>query len=317
MTAYELLPTFVQDSDEWHELRAQTLGASDVAAVLGLSEWGTPLSVYMQKKGVRSEIPANLAYFGHKLEPVIAQWIRDEHPEVGEVVAGFSARSKEWPWLAATLDRCAFTPDGLIDIPVELKTSSAFAREKWDDGVPHVYQVQVQTQIAVVGAPYAWLAVLHGGNDPELYRIERDDDFIDNHLIPKTREFWEQHVLKDMPPEPTTLSEVAEVYPSEAREVVGSELVLEAAEQRAVILSDMAALKEQADAFTLAIAQYMGTADTLLREDGSQVLTYKSTPGRKSVSVADIEKHHPDIAASLIKQGAPYKTMRMTKEKKK
>lgn len=314
---YELLPTFEQDSDEWHEQRAQTLGASDVAAVLGLSEWGTPLSVYMQKKGVRSEIPANLAYFGHKLEPVIAQWIVDEHPEVGPVVEGFSARSVEWPWLAATLDRRAFSDGGTTDIPVELKTSSAFSRDKWADGVPHVYQVQVQTQIAVVGAPYAWLAVLHGGNEPELFRIERDNDFIDNHLIPKTRDFWEQHVLKDVPPEPTTLGEVADVYPSESREIVGSELVLEAAEQRAVLLSDMAAIKEQADALTLAIAQYMGTADTLTRDDGTPVLTYKTQAGRKSVSVTDLEKQHPDIAAALVKQGADYKVMRMTKEKKK
>lgn len=310
MSAYELLPTYVQDSDEWHELRAQTLGASDVAAVLGLSEWGTPLSVYMQKKGVRSEIPANLAYFGHALEPVIADWIEHEHPEVGTVLDGFSARSKKWPWLAATLDRSAVHYDEEV-IPIELKTSSAFSRDKWEDGVPYVYQVQVQTQMAVVGAPYAWLAVLHGGNEPELYRIDRDDDFIDNHLIPKTRDFWEQHVLKDVPPEPTTLGEVAEVYPSESREVVGSDLVLDAAEQRAVILSDMAALKEQADAFTLAIAQYMGTADTLIREDGTPVLTYRTQKGRRSVSVAALESKYPDIASELVQEGEPFKVMRM------
>jgi hypothetical protein len=201
-------------------------------------------------------------------------------------------------------------------VPIELKTSSAFSRDKWADGVPFVYQVQVQAQIVVVGAPYAWLAVLHGGNEPELYRIERDDEFIREHLIPKTRAFWYDHVVADVPPEPTTLGEVAEVYPSEPREIVGSELVIEAAEQRAVILSDMAALKEQADAFTLAIAQYMGTADTLTRADGSPVLTYKTQAGRRSVSVTALEKAHPEIAAQLVQEGEPFKVMRMAKEKK-
>lgn len=316
MTVYEVLDEFEQDSDAWHEQRTQSLGASDAPAVLGLSEWSTPLSVYMQKKGVRSEIPANLAYFGHKLEPVIANWIEDTHPEVRGLTDGFSARSVEWPWLAATLDRSAGDPASGQVIPVELKTSSAFAREKWADGVPFVYQVQVQAQIAVVGAPYGWLAVLHGGNEPELYRIERDEEFIREHLIPKTRAFWYDHVLADVPPEPTTLGEVAEVYPSEPREIVGSELVIEVAEQRAVLLSDMAALKEQADAFTLAIAQYMGTADTLTRDDGTPVLTYKSQAGRRCVSVAALEKAHPEIAAQLVQEGEPFKVMRMSKEKK-
>jgi predicted phage-related endonuclease len=269
----------------------------------------------MQKKGVRSDIPANLAYFGHKLEPVIAQWIMDEHPEVGDVIHGFSARSEVWPWLAATLDRWAEGAGGQV-IPIELKTSSAFSRDKWADGVPFVYQVQVQAQIAVVGAPFGWLAVLHGGNDPELYRIERDDEFITDHLIPKTRAFWHEHVLADVPPEPTTLGEVAEVYPSEPLQIVGSELVIEAAEQRAVILADMAALKEQADAFTLAIAQYMGTADTLTRDDGTPVLTYKTQQGRKSVSVTELEKRHPEVAKEMVSEGAPFKVMRMSKEKK-
>jgi putative phage-type endonuclease len=315
VSVYELLEEWPQDSDQWHMQRAMSLGASDVAAILGLSDWGTPLSVYMQKKGVRSEIPANLAYFGHKLEPVIAQWIMDEHPEVGDVIHGFSARSEVWPWLAATLDRWAEGAGGQV-IPIELKTSSAFSRDKWADGVPFVYQVQVQAQIAVVGAPFGWLAVLHGGNDPELYRIERDDEFITEHLIPKTRDFWHRHVLADEPPEPTTLAEVADVYPSEPLQIVGSELVIEAAEQRAVILADMAALKEQADAFTLAIAQYMGTADTLTRPDGTPVLTYKSQAGRRSVSVTALEKAHPEIAAQLVQEGEPFKVMRMSKEKK-
>lgn len=313
MTVYDLLPEYEQDSNDWHLQRALHLGASDVAGVLGLSDWATPLSIYMQKKGSRSEIPGDLAYFGHKLEPVIAQWITDFHPEVGDVRDGFSARSKEWTWLAATLDRHTVNFDEQV-IPIELKTSSAFSREKWADGVPFVYQVQVQAQIAVVGAPYGWVAVLHGGNEPELHRVERDEEFITEHLIPKTRAFWYDHVLAEVAPEPSTLAEVAEVYPSESRAIVGSDLVIEAAEQRAVVLSDMAALKEQADAFTLAIAQYMGTADTLTRADGSPVLTYKTTAGRKTVSVSDLEKKYPEVAAELVKQGEPFKTMRMAQK---
>lgn len=316
MSVYEILEDPGQDSAKWHEARTSSLGASEVAAVLGLSDWQTPLSVYMAKMGVRNQIPENLSYFGHKLEPIIAQWIRDKHSEVGEVADGISARSVEWSWLTATPDRTTLDFVTGQPIPIELKTSSAFSTDKWADGVPVVYQCQVQTQMAVLGAPYAWLAVLHGGNEPELYRLERDDQFIQEHLVPKTRDFWYGHVIPKIAPEPSTLAEVANVYPSESRTIVGSELVIEAAEQRAVVLSDMAELQKQADAFTLAIAQYMGTADTLVRADGSEVLTYKTQAGRRTVSVSDLEAKHPELASELVKQGEPFKVMRMTKERK-
>lgn len=316
MSAYEVLTEHVQDSPEWHEARRSGVGASEVPAILGLTppDWGfTALSVYMYKKGVQNDIPENLAFFGHALEEPIAQWVAQKRGL--DVRAGMSVRSNVWEWLTATPDRMVATPEGLV--PLELKTSSAYSKDKWAEGVPLHYQAQVQTQIAVLDVPFAYLAVLHGGNDPELYTVERDDQFIAEHLIPKTRAFWFDHVLADVAPEPTTLAEVADVYPSEPRELVGSELVLEAAEQRAVILSDMAALKEQADAFTLAIAQYLGTADTLTREDGTPVLTYKTQRGRKSVSVSELEKQHPEIAAQLVKQGDDFKVMRMSKENKK
>src|SRR5690606_2539985 len=92
---------------------------------------------------------------------------------------------------------------------------SAYSKDKWVDGVPLYYAAQVQAQIAVLGAPYGWLAVLHGGNDPELYRIERDQEFIENHLIPKTRDFWEQHVLTKTALEPVTSAEAVELWPGD------------------------------------------------------------------------------------------------------
>jgi putative phage-type endonuclease len=213
---YTILPELEVDTPEWHEARRSSLGASEVAAVLGLSPWQTPLSVYMAKMGVRNEIPENLAYFGRALEPVIAKWIEDTSDEVSRLHDGFSARAEAWPWLTVSPDRITYDDESLSvhPIPVELKTSSAFGRDKWSEGVPLFYQAQVQAQIAVLDAPYGWLAVLHGGNEPELYRIERDDDFIQNHLIPKTKAFWEDHVLSQVPPEPTSCGPGLRASPS-------------------------------------------------------------------------------------------------------
>lgn len=292
---YTTLPEYPVDSPEWHEARRSSLGASEVAAVLGLSPWQTPLSVYMAKMGVRNDIPENLAYFGRALEPVIAQWITDTRPDVGKLRDGFSARCQEWPWLTVS-------PDRLVEenIPVELKTSSAFGRDKWAEGVPLFYQAQVQAQIAVLDAPYGWLAVLHGGNEPELYRVERDDDFIDGHLIPKTRAFWEDHVLANIPPEPTTYEEALAVYPGDplaAYELTDAEY--EALQQRDVDSSDMNHLKKRVEVYKEQVALWVGDA-TVLTYQGEPVYTYKRQNGQRQTDLARLESQWPEAYAACV-----------------
>lgn len=308
---YTILPEFEVDSPEWHEARRSSLGASEVAAVLGLSPWQTPLSVYMAKMGVRNEIPENLAYFGRALEPVIAQWIVDTRPDVGPLGDGFSARSERWPWLAVSPDRIAYDENRDFDyIPIELKTSSAFGRDKWSEGVPLFYQAQVQAQIAVLDAPYGWLAVLHGGNEPELYRIERDDEFITEHLIPKTKQFWEDHVLAQVPPEPTTSEEAVELWPgTEGVTVEGGPELVELWEQYGLMQAEAVEVAERLDAIKLELQKAMRDA-VALTHGGQELFTWKPRKGSARFDAAALKQAHPDIHAQYMRQGEPTRVFR-------
>lgn len=312
MTAlYEQLPAYEVESPEWHEQRRQGIGASDVAAILGLSPWATPLSIYKQKLGVPNVIDENLAWFGHHLEPVIADWVREKHPEVGVVHDGFSARSLQWPWLTAAPDRLAYVPTTPVgrpaEIPIELKTSSAFSKATWDAGVPLYYAVQVQAQLAVFGAPYGWLAVLHGGNSPMLHGpIERDDEFINDELVPRTRAFWEDHVLRRVPPEPMTTGEAVEIWPGDADAdpvVADDETYALFAALRHARLEEKAA-KAEAERTALEIQKRMGDATALVRDE--QVLvTWKPQAGAKRLDTAALKAEHPEIVAEYTRQGEP------------
>lgn len=304
---YTVLPEFDQGTPEWHAARMGGIGASDVAAILGLSPWQTPLGVYRTKMGVPNEISENLAYFGHALEAPIAQWVADKHPEVGAIGDGFAARSGLWPWLTATADRCAYL-DGPAPVPVELKTSSAYSKDSWADGVPLYYETQVQTQIAVLGASYGWLAVLHGGNTPELYRVERDDDFIDNHLIPKTEAFWNDHVLARLAPEPTTSAEAVELWPGDGDlSVDGGEALHELWAAYGLMQAEMVAVGEQLDAAKLELQKAMQDATQLVY--GSQILfTWKPRAGANRLDAAALRAAHPSLVAEFTKQGEPTRT---------
>lgn len=287
----------VPDSPEWYEKRREGLGASDSAAILGHSKWATPLDVYKSKVGgVEREFDELLAFVGHESEQMIRNWIMRWHPEVGRVYPARAVQSLEWPWLFAT-------PDGTADdvglvIPVELKRSNRFARDNWLDrdghpAPPLYYQVQAQQQIAVLGAPYGWLAVHHEGTDFELFKIERDEVFIEQ-LVRITGEWWEQHVVALVAPPPSTYAEANAVYPGTPElEFALSEEDFERLEQRDVAASDMNHTKRIVEAFKDYIGPLVGDA-TVLTYQGQPVWSFKRQNGGPQVRLEQLREEFPD-----------------------
>ena len=54
--------------------RKNYIGGSDCAAVLGMSRWGSPLTVWMEKTGQSEVKEENLAMkLGNKLEQIVAE----------------------------------------------------------------------------------------------------------------------------------------------------------------------------------------------------------------------------------------------------
>lgn len=305
------------DTDEWLAERRRYVMASDAPAVMGLSSWQTPLDVWHAKNGQEQPFPEMLGWLGHRMEPVIADWLRRFHPELGQIRRGFMAVSEEWPWLGATLDRVQQRTGN----PIELKTANRHVIRKWlgeggDVVVPTDYRVQVQTQLAVTGRSRAFVAVALGGSDFELVEEPRDDEFIRDHLVPRTREFWE--LVRDgvMPP-PATLAEQAQTWPTEkGKTVEASATAVEMAERWAVLRSDLAAQEAEADALKKALGEYMGDAN-VLTVNGEPVVRLRTQQGRKTVSVADLEAADPELASELVKQSAPFKVMTWARKDKK
>ena len=291
--SYELLPEFVQDSPEWHEARTHFLGASEVAAILGLSPWQTALSVYRTKRGVPNEIPENLAYFGHALETPIAQWIRDRHPEVGPVKDGISIRSIEYPWLSATPDR--LTDDQGWLIPIELKTSSAFSTRAWADGVPDYYRIQSIVQQGVIGAAYGWLAVLHGGNTPELFRIAFDADVWEQ-IVRITGEWWETHIVGRVEPDPMSMVEIEAAKTNTGNMIDGDERLLTAWYLDGLERSTYKGAEQQIDAVKAAYKELLSiTGADGLTYGGKALYTWKRSKDVPSFDKAQFETDHPEL----------------------
>lgn len=299
----------VPDTDEWLQERRSSVGASEVAAVMGLSQWATPLDVYRSKHGVDRPFDPLIALLGHEAERTLSRWLVELSGLNPDLSPGFMARSVEHPFIHATPDRM------WGDIPVQIKTAHEFTSHKWDEGIPTEYRVQVQTEMLVLGAPRALLVVQIGARDVRAIWEARDDRFINEHLIPTVTEFW-GHVEAHEPPPPSTVAEIAEAYPSEAIEVELSDEAFDVLERITVLNSDIQAQEAERDALKVALAGYVETADTLFH-GGQKVATWKSQKGRAGFDQKRFREDHPELAAEYVTQGAPFKVLRAIKPKEK
>lgn len=194
---------FEVHSPEWHAHRRKCIGASEVAAILGVEgAYGTPLKIWAEKRGFFEEekdeenAPEWLR-MGQILEPVIASEF--EH-RTGMKVEDEQRQfvSTLYPFLGCSLDK--WTWKDKARGPLELKNTSGFMKWRWEDGIWLPYQVQVQAQMAVTGAEFAAVAVLVGGNEFRWALAERNQRFIEA-MLEKLERFWES-VEKDEMPDP-------------------------------------------------------------------------------------------------------------------
>lgn len=188
-------------SQAWFELRTKGIGSSEGAKAVGLSEYGTPLDLFAEKRGLVEGFAGNKhTKRGRRYEPLIAE---DWQEITGRVLRRYPAPMyihPEHPWMFAT-------PDGEINDSegLEIKCPTFRQRHKFGeegtDWLPDDYVVQSQWQMAVMGWECVHFAVLIDlGEEPLQFAVERNDELIGN-LIASGSALWDRIVRND-PPEP-------------------------------------------------------------------------------------------------------------------
>jgi len=217
MNAIELAKTLDMPREQWLELRKKGIGGSDAAAIVGLDRYRSPFDVYADKLGLKPEIPDNEAMRqGRDLEQYVAERFMEA---TGKKVRRRNAmlQHPEYPFMIADIDRWVVGESAGL----ECKTTSVLNRAKFNQGeFPPNYYVQCVHYMAVTGAERWYLAVLVLNNAFHVFTIERDDAEIQA-LIEAEKDFWENHVLKKIPPTPdgseATSEVIKQLFP-EARE---------------------------------------------------------------------------------------------------
>lgn len=295
----------------WLRARRSGLGASETAAVLGLSPWKTALDVYLDKTGpepVADVETSEATAWGNLLEPVVARRTVRVHPELGKLVPtpGLLAHP-EHSWMLATID-FGLADRGSRSAPVrellEVKTTSVHNyRANWIDGVPPaMIQVQCQQQMAVTGLDVAWVTCFVGGDSgpgrlAKPYPVQRSEAVIEQ-LITYGGAWWSEFVLAGKRPEPTFAdrSKLAALYPAD--DSLDSVPVTDELETAlADLLDARRRIKEEEEREAAAVFKLktaMGSRTAIAGPDGDVLVTWKEQTSRRLDQKA-LAADHPEL----------------------
>ncbi len=205
------------------EERRKFIGGSDVAAVMGLSKWTTPLELWEKKTG-RLQPTGNIdpareriLNRGKRWEQPALEMLVDELESRGHTVE-IVGRSNRY--IDAALDFLACEIDAEIRLDgelanVEIKTVHPFAAGEWGemdtDEVPIYYATQAMHGLGILGRRLCVVGCLIGADVLIPYFVTRDDETIEAMRV-KCRDFWHKHVLADVPPDPVNYDDMLRLF---------------------------------------------------------------------------------------------------------
>lgn len=281
--------------------RRQGIGGSDIAAILGLSQFKTALDVYLSKTTDQPEQQGEHLYWGHALEnPIIDRFVRDTGANV--IKQPEMRRHPQHQWAIANAD-ALITNGDTIEAILEIKTSSAFKSREWGaddtDEVPIEYIAQVQWYMWIYDVQEAYLAALIGGNQYRQYHITRDDELIAI-LAEKAQAFWQNHVIPRIPPEPQDGADAQKLYPHDNGDTAeaDSDTLTAYAELRELKAQEKelkAQIAAKEDLLKIKIGNY-----SAMQANGNTLFTWKAQSSNRFDSSA-FKNAHPDLYQQYTK----------------
>jgi putative phage-type endonuclease len=303
--AIRLASTLNLSREDWLALRQRGIGSSDAASAIGVSPYKSALTLWLEKSG--RKVPEDISHkeaviWGSALEPVLANEYRQR---TGRKVRRVNAvlQHPHYPFMLANLDRethCPVHGTGVL----EIKTAGYHSAAQWENGIPVAYQCQVLHQLAVTGHAWADIAVLIGGQDFRIYRIERDEAKVAQ-LIAQEQTFWEC-VTHNRQPAPDGSDDAANalqwLYPQHSASAVD----WSGKQEYNLLFEELLGVRREKDAYEAKeslIKQHLqaalGEAEVGIFANGR--VSWKKAKDRVSPDLERLSEEHPDLVAQYAK----------------
>lgn len=291
-------------SPEWETERHKLgIGGSEAAAIAGLNPYSSAFTVYWDKvgKGEPMEVSEGMRQ-GTDLEEYVAKRFCEA---TGKKVrkCEYMLQSAENPFMIADVDRFVVGENAIL----ECKTSLNRSGYSYEDAnnIPAYQLVQCLHYMSIVGAEKAYLATLVFGKDFNIVEIKASDykDDIAS-LVQIEKRFWEENVLKEVPPQPDgserSTAIISEQFPAANEEIPPVDLMGYSPQ-----LHRLSELKKQITELTDEKTEIENTLKTALGEApvgeyGDFRITWKNRESTRFDSKA-LKADMPDVYAKYAK----------------
>lgn len=297
--------------DDWLIARRTGIGGSDAAAIVGLNPYSSPYDVWLDKTGKTEPKEQNLSMrIGVELEETVARlWCAETGKQCHR--SGFMFSNNENPWQLANVDRVVTGENAGL----ECKTTSSLSniRKLKTGDFPDSYYAQCVHYMAVTGADRWYLGILELGCSPKFHSfvLERDESEI-RILTESERIFWEDHVLINVPPEPSgtkaTDEYIKKQYPKadENAEPVALYGMENDIADYYSIKQRIKTEQESADALEQKIKLQLGSASTGLAR--GYTVTWDSRSKKGGIDADKLAAMFPNAYKACMKPNTTYRT---------
>jgi hypothetical protein len=160
-----IITTAITDDAQWHALRAQNVGCSEVGALFGVHDYVTAYGLAARKLGkIDANIDSDVLERGRYLEPVVHKMLAKKYPDWQQIAAGSYYHDDEVRF-GATPDLFIKTDRGIGVVQIKTVAPAIYSK-KWhneDTGQiepPLWIALQAMGEQHLTGANFAVIAAL-------------------------------------------------------------------------------------------------------------------------------------------------------------
>ncbi len=269
-----------QTREAWLASRTSGIGASEAAALYGLSPYASAYSLWAEKSGraPAMEIDGEWLEWGRLLETPIAQRYELKTGRklwrLGEYCV---AVHREREYMFSTPDFWVVESELPGSGLCQIKNAMIFKERTWEDGPPMHVQIQVQHEMSCTGRDWTSVAVLIGGCKFAYWDVQRNDEFIEEHER-QCALFWERVQSGDAPPidgHHATVAAVKRLHPLDNGETIDvGDDVADAWERLNNVKAQIKGLEAQETLFSTQVRAAIGP-NTFARLPGGRLLSLK------------------------------------------
>ena len=304
------ISTLDMPHEEWLRHRQRSIGGSDAAAIVGLSAYVSPYTVWADKLGKIPPSEDNEAMRqGRDLEQYVAERFAEA---TGKKVRRENniLINPDFPFAHANVDRIVIGEDAGL----ECKTTNQLNLKKFKNGeFPDHYYVQCMHYMMVTGCSKWYLAVLVLGREFLWFEIERDEEEIAA-LAKSEQEFW-KCVEQGVPPaadgSKSTTDTIQTMFPDSSESSVSLFSFNNMLTQREDIKRSIGDLKALQDEIENKIKAYMQDAS---RGESDKYRVTWSTSERSSFDSKRFAADHPEMDLSKYFKTTKSRIFRVNKK---